>query len=131
MTNTAKALNSFFSSFGLPAFTEYDVPDEYPDGNGGMVKVVPPYITYQLIEPSWGNDAALYARVWYRSTSYVEISAKVDSIAQSIGEGVRIPTGHGYVVLHKGDPFAQNMPMEGDDTLKVMYLNLIIRAITT
>ena len=130
MTNTAIALHTFFSGFGIPAFVEYDVPDEFPDEHGDMQPVRPPYITYQLVEPDWRDSAPIYARVWYRSTSYTAINAKVDEIRAAIGEGVSIPTDSGAVWLFKGSPFAQNMPMEGDDTLKVVYLNMIIHAIT-
>lgn len=131
MTYTAQALYSFFSGFGIPAFTEYDVPDEFPDGNGEMQPVTPPYITYQLIEPDWDDGGTFYARVWYRSTSYAAINAKVDQIKAAIGEGISLPTPGGAVYLTKGTPFAQNMPMEGDDTLKVVYLNFNIMAHTT
>ena len=121
MTNTAIALYRFFSSFGLPAFPEYSVPNE----------AQLPYITYQLIEPDWDDGGTFYARVWYRSTSYTAINAKVDQIRAAISEGKSIPTDGGAVYLNKGTPFVQYMPMEGDDTLKVAYLNFIIHAITT
>ena len=121
MTNTAKALYQFFSSFGLDAYVEYNVPDD----------ATLPYITYQLIEPDWSDSGTIYARVWYRSTSYTAINAKVDQIRAAIGEGLSLPTPSGAVYLSKGSPFAQNMPMEGDDTLKVIYLNLNIMAHTT
>ena len=131
MTNTAKALHGFFSSFGLLAFTEYNVPDEYPDGNGVMQKVTLPYITYSLVEPSWRDSATMYARVWYRSTSYAEVTAKVDQIKAAVGECLSIPTPGGAVYLIPGTPYTQNMPMEGDDTLKVVYMNFQIMATTT
>ena len=50
MLDTAQALYRFFSSFGIPAFVENNVPDEMPV-NGQLVQVQPPYITYQLREP--------------------------------------------------------------------------------
>lgn len=112
MTNTAKALYQFFSSFGLPAYVEYNVPDE----------AVLPYITYQLNEPGWNDSGTIYARVWYRSTSFTAINAKVNQIKAAVGEGVSLPTDGGAVYLTKGVPFAQYMPMEGDETLKVVYL---------
>lgn len=112
MTNTAKALYQFFSGFGLPAYAEYNVPDE----------AVLPYVTYQLIEPGWDAVGTIYARVWYRSTSFTAINAKVDQITAAVGEGVSLPTDGGAVYLTKGAPFAQYMPMEGDETLKVEYL---------
>ena len=118
MTGTAKALYQFFSRFGLDAYVEYSPPED----------ARLPYITYQVVEPDWRDSAVLYARVWYRSTSYVAINAKVDEIRRAVGEGVSIPTNGGAVYLYKGSPFAQNMPMEGDDTLKVVYLNFIIEA---
>lgn len=121
MTNTAKALYSFFSSFGLDAYVEYSPPED----------AQLPYITYQVIEPDWDDGGTFYARVWYRSTSYEQINAKVDQIRAAIGEGKSIPTEGGAVYLTKATPFAQNMPMEGDDTLKVVYLNFNIMAHTT
>lgn len=121
MTNTAKALYQFFSSFGLEAYVEHSIPDD----------AQLPYISYQLVNPGWRESAVMYARVWYRSLSVVDINAKVDEIENAIGEGISIPTEGGAVYLSKGTPFAQHMPMEGDDTLKAVYLNLIINAITT
>ena len=101
-----------------------------PDEHGVMHKVELPYITYQLVEPDWRGSATMYARVWTRSTSYAQVAAIVDQIRAAVGEGVSLPTENGAVWLFKGSPFAQNMPMEGDDTLKVAYLNFNIQAIT-
>lgn len=121
MTNTAKALYNFFSGFGLPAYVEYNVPDS----------AVLPYITYQVVEPDWMDAATIFARVWYRDTSYVAINAKADQIKAAIGGGAMLPTDGGCLVLEKGTPFVQEQPMEGDDTLKVYYLNFTIYAYTT
>lgn len=126
MTNTAKALYQFFSGIGLPAFVEYNVPDELPDGT----KVKPPYITYQVVEPDWRDAAPLYARVWYRDTAYTGINATVDAIKAAVDGGITLPTPGGCVVLEKGTPFAQEQPMEGDDSLKVYYLLFTIMALT-
>ena len=121
MTNTARALYQFFSGFGIPAYAEYAPDDD----------VQLPYITYQVIEPDWDDGGTFYARVWYRSMNFVAINAKVDEIKAAVGEGVSIRTPGGAVYLTKGTPFIQHMPMEGDDTLKVAYLNFNIHAITT
>lgn len=112
MTSIAKALYNFFSGFGLDAYVEYAPPED----------AELPYITYQLIEPGWSDIGTIYARVWYRSTSYTAINAKVDEISAAVGEGISLRTDNGAVYLTRGTPFAQNMPMEGDDTLKVVYL---------
>lgn len=126
MTNTATALYRFFSGFGIPAFVEYNVPDKMPDGT----PVKPPYITYQVVNPDWPDTAPLYARVWYRGTNYAAINATVDAIEAAVKGGISIPTEGGCVVLNKGTPFAQEQPMEGDDTLKVYYLLFEIMAPT-
>lgn len=125
MTNTAKALYGFFSSFGLPAYVIGSVPDETPDGQ----PVEPPYITYQLREPNWRTPGQLYAELWYRSTSIVPINAKTDEIRAAIGEGLSLPTDGGAVYLY--DFNAEPMYMEGDDTLKRMYMTMTIEATTT
>jgi len=121
MTNVSKALYQFFSGFGIPAYVEYTPPDD----------AALPYITYQDIVPEWRGEAQIYARVWYRDTSFVAINAKVDQIEAAIGEGVSIPTSGGAVYLSKVSPFGQNMPMEGDDTLRVKYLLFNLQAPTT
>lgn len=121
MTNTAKAIYSFFSGFGLPAYAESNVPDE----------ATLPYITYQQINPSWSSGAPFYARVWYRSESFVDINATVDAIEDAIGEGISLTTQTGAVYINKGDPFCQYQDMAGDTTLKCAYLSMIIQAHTT
>ena len=121
MTNTAKALYRYFSGFGLPAYVEYCPPE------GAAL----PYITYQLVEPDWRDSATMYARVWYRDTSLTDINAVVDQIGAAIGEGVGLPTDGGAVYLNRGKPFAQHMPVEDDDALKAVYLNIIVNAMTT
>ena len=130
MTYTAKALNLFFSRFGLPAFTENNVPEELEDANGVLQKVQPPYITYQQIEPSWRSAVPMYARVWYRGSNNVALDAKVDEIAAAIGEGVGIATPGGLIYLNRGDTFAQYQEFAGDPTLKCAYLSLTLQALT-
>lgn len=120
MTQTAQALYAFFSSFTIPAFVEYTEPDGTPA----------PYVTYELVEPDWRGRTMLHARVWYRSTSFVEIAQKVDEIRDALGEGIGIPTNTGAVYLWADDNWAQFQPMEGDPTLKCAYLSLIIEAHT-
>lgn len=120
MTQTAQALYSFFGSFGIPAYVEYTEPD------GAAL----PYITYELTEPDWRSQITMNARIWYRSTSFVEIAQKVDEIRAALGEGISIPTDSGAVYLWADDNWAQFQPMEGDPTLKCAYLSLIIETHT-
>ena len=120
ISNIVTALYTFFSSFGLDAYPEDTVPDD----------AALPYITYQIAVPEWEDPTTLYARVWYRSASFAGISAKVGEIDDAIGPGAVVPFADGAIWIYKGTPFAQFMPMDGDQDLKCMYLNMSIQAIT-
>lgn len=113
MTSTAQALYQFWSSFGLPAYTTTTVPDE----------VALPYITYSLTETEPFESATHYAQVFYRSTSNVELLAKVDEIKAAIGAGVRISCDGGYVSLRPSTPYVQLMTDAVPEN-RYAYINL-------
>lgn len=120
MTEEAKALNTFFSSFGIPAYEENSVPN-----NAEL-----PYITYQISLPDWNDVASISANVWYSGTSYTTVFSKVDEISERIGQGISIPVGEsGYLYLYKDNPFSQVAPT-GNDNVKVVYLNIGIHDLT-
>lgn len=110
MTQTAKALKAFYSGFGLPAYSENDVPDD----------VALPYITYTVVDSDYDAPATHQARVWYRGTSPVPAFAKADEIVAAIGAGVLIDG----VCLRPGSPLMQKQPTEND--LQIVYINLQI-----
>lgn len=116
MTDTATTLYSFWSSFGIPAYPEYNIPDD----------AEMPYITYEIVEPEWRSQTNAYARVWYRDTSYVSIARTLDSISQRIGEGLMLPSGSGFILLFKDTQFIQFQPYEVDGDVKIAYLSMII-----
>lgn len=120
MTNTAKALYQFWSSFKIPAYPEYHVPDDATE----------PYITYEIAEPHWNSQTSHHARVWYRDESYVSINAKLDEISDAIGDGVTTRTENGIIALFKDDAFIQDQPYEDATEVKVAYLSLILQAYT-
>lgn len=125
MKQVVKALYDFWSSFGLPAYPENNVP--YSED--GLNPVEPPYITYRVVRPEWRSQVSTYARVWYKDTSFKDISEKVDEIESRIGEGVMLPTDNGFLLLFKDINFCQYEPTD-DSRLKVAYLSLIEEANT-
>lgn len=125
MKQVVKALYDFWSSFGLPAYPENNVP--YSED--GLTPVEPPYITYRVVRPEWRSQVSTYARVWYKDTSFKDISEKVDEIESRIGEGVMLPTDDGFLLLFKDINFCQYEPTD-DSRLKVAYLSLIEEANT-
>ena len=117
MLDTAAALYTFFSSFGLPAYVENTVPD-----NAAL-----PYITYQLREPAPGERSSLTARVWYLDTSLKAITQKVDEIKNALRNGASLPVETGAVWLWADNNFCQFQPPD-EPNLKIAYLMLIIGA---
>ena len=123
MTKEA-ALYNFWSMFGLPAYEENAVPT----GEGGAEF---PYITYQVVTDSFGNDVALTGSVWYRSTSWKEANAKAQEISNILSRGgVTISCDGGIIWIRRGVPFAQSMGDESDDLIKRKYLNITAEFMT-
>ena len=121
MTEVARVMNALWNKF-LPAYVEYDVPDD----------ATFPYLTYELLEPSWGVPMPMKVRLWYQDRSRVAINAKVAEIKEAIGEGLSLQTDTGFITLHADDLFAQNQPYddEGQSNVKVVYLSLILQVFT-
>lgn len=121
MINTAQALYRFWSGFGLKAFTIGTVPDE--DENGNLI--VPPYITYSLVESEPTEPVTGYAQLWYRDTGNAAMLSKVDEIKAAIGNGVVLSCDGGCVVLRPATPFVQIM-VDADPANRYAYINLQI-----
>lgn len=121
MTSTATALYNFFSSFGIPAYVTDNIPDN----------VQMPYITYDLVEPEPLSVGLLSASVWYRGTSYAEISAKVDQIKAAIGNGLSLKTSSGVIHLfrEREGAFVRMMNDPNRET-KRAYLSMTIHCNT-
>ena len=117
MTGTATALNSFFGSFAIPAYVTDNIPDN----------VQMPYITYDLIEPEPLAVGMLNASVWYKSTSYTDISAKVDQIKAAIDNGVSLqtPSGAVYLFREREGAFARYMNDPNRETKRALLSILI------
>ncbi len=124
--NKSQAITEFWNSFGIPAFDETTVPEYIDDGHGNQVKLVPPYITFNIVEDSLNSVVNLYANIWYKSTSWREITLKTAEIAKRLVE-MQPPTielDNGRLYLTKGTPFAQRMSEPTDDTIRRMYINV-------
>ena len=117
MIATAQALYSFFSGFGIPAYTEDTVPDD----------AELPYLTYPLIEPEWRQKHSFYVQVYYRhQTSNLDSLRKADEIVEAIGDCAKLKCNGGYVVLRPENPLIQEKPPDND--IRAAYINLSINA---
>lgn len=121
----SQAIHAFWSSFGIPAYDENTIPtgDNRPD---------PPYITYNVVEGAVESILLLTGSVWYRSTSWADISRKVDEIAEKLGRnGFHVEeVDGGYMWMVQGNPFAQRMSDPEDDMLRRYYLNVTAEFLT-
>lgn len=109
-----QAIQSFWESFDIPAYDQNSVPDD----------AVAPYITYEAIVDEFENPILPSASIWYKSSSWKDISKKADQIANYIGAYRVIPlNNHEYLYLSKGSPFAQRLSDE-DSRVKRIYINL-------
>ena len=120
--NKWQAIHNFWSGFGIPAYDENTVPDRVYV-NGVEVDNKPPYITYSAAVGEFEQVVQLTASVWYQSTSWSDVSNKVDEISRSIDQYKLIKIDDGYMFMVKGTPFAQRMSDE-NDTLRRIYVNI-------
>lgn len=126
MLDTALALQTFFSSFGIPAFVQGKVPEFLYNAETQKEEAVNlPYITYELREPAPGQNCHLMAHVWYRGNSVEAISRKVDDIKNGIGGGVSIPVPGGAVYLWPEDIFCQFRD-SGEPEIQCAYLQFVM-----
>lgn len=118
-----QAIDAFWNSFGLPAFDENTVPTDD--------SIAFPYITYSVSTDSLGNTVPLSASLWYRSTSWVDITHKAEEIAQVIkAQQMPVKIDGGYVWFIGGAPFAQRMSDPSDDMIRRIYLNVSAEYLT-
>lgn len=115
--NKAQALFSFWSGFGIPAYEAGSVPD------GATL----PYITYETRTDNFGTPVAMTTSVWYRSSSWAEITEKETEIADFITRGGRmIAYDGGAMWITKASPWAQRLPEDADEMIRRIVLNVQI-----
>lgn len=115
--NKMQTLHAFWSSFGLKAYDETSVPD-----NAQL-----PYITYEASSDEFGNKIAQTASLWYRSSSWADITEKEEQIAEFIGRGgVMVAYDDGAMWIQKAVPWAQRMDDPSDEMIRRIVLNVTI-----
>lgn len=119
----AQAIYQFWAGFGLKAYDTQSVTDS----------AVLPYITYETSTGAIGAQMTLTGNVWYRSTSWKDVSDKVDEIAKKIAEmdAVKIDDGYMYVTIPETTPFAQRISDPSDDMIKGNTLSVNFEFLTS
>ena len=115
--NKEQTLNAFWNGFKLKAYDENSVPDT----------AQLPYITYETGVDNFGNFVALTANLWYRSSSWSEITAKEQEIADFITRGGRmINYDGGAMWIQRASPWAQRLSDQSSDMIRRIVLNYTI-----
>jgi hypothetical protein len=111
------ALNEWFESFGVKAYQEQTVSE----------KAVLPYIAYELAFGDIDNSPlSLTFSYFERSTNWEGCYQKVEQISADIGRwGKRLVVDGGFLVIQRGQPFAQPLDdMDGDKDIRRMVFNI-------
>lgn len=117
----AQAIDQFWNSFNLPAYDENTVPQ-----NAEL-----PRITYNVVTDSLENVVNLHASLWYRDSSWKNITHKAEEVEKRLGEhgGELIDLDEGKVWIVKGTPFAQRM-LDPDNSIRRIYFNIQVEFLT-
>lgn len=112
--NAAQVLQSFWEGFDLPAYDENTVPED----------ATLPRITYEALFGDFNETVQMNASIWYRSTSWAEITAKTQEIKDFIGLGGKVlKTDSGALWITRGSVFAQRMT-DPDDSIRRMVITI-------
>lgn len=115
--NRIQALNTFWNSFELKAYDETSVPDI----------AILPYITYEVADGEFDNIIFLTASLWYRSSSWKEITEKSMQIYGYISRGgKRVDYDDGCLWVQRASPFAQRLKDSNDDMIRRIILNYTV-----
>jgi hypothetical protein len=111
----AQAIDYFWNSFGLMAFDENTVPKW----------AQMPYITYNISTDRLDNVVSMSASLWYRTTSWKDITNKANEIEKYLGEhgGIVLKLNEGRMWINKGTPFIQRIN-DPDDSIRRIRLNI-------
>ena len=116
--NKEQAWQKFWSSFGLTAYDESTVPT-------GKNAPSFPYLTYNVIVGSFDDPVFPSVSLWYRSSSWKDVTEKSNEISAAIGYGgVLVPYDGGAIWIKRGSPFAQRSSDDSDDMIRRIYINI-------
>ena len=117
----AASIHEFWSSFGIAAYEESAVPSD----------AEMPYITYELVTDSAGEECAMSASLWYGDTSWVAINEKTEEISSYIGiGGVMLMCDGGRIRIRRASPFAVSVKEKEKKDVRHKALNVFAMYLT-
>lgn len=127
MADKWQTQQTFWSSFGIPA---YDEQTTFTDGDEPSF----PHITYQSASGVVGQLLTINASLWYKSTSWVEISRKADEILRYMRTHrtvMRLDNGFFWIRIPETTPFAQRVASgSNNENIKRILLSVEAECLT-
>lgn len=85
-----------------------------------------PYASYELPFTSY-NEQLIAVKIRTNDGKLTTCVKYVDKLKDIIGQGYKLNTGTGYIVIRQGEPFAQVINEEIGEHIKTVYVNLSIQ----
>ena len=87
-------------------------------------------ITYEVADGEFDNIIFLTASLWYRSSSWKDITEKSMQIYDYISRGgKRVNYDNGCLEIQRASPFAQRLKDSNDDMIRRIILNYTVEFI--
>lgn len=112
-----RALYSFWSGFGLPAYDETSVPD-----NAQF-----PYLTYETAISDFNSSIPLSMSLWYYSASWQGVTDKAHEILAELKDGgkfIKYEDGAMWMTLQS--PTYQRMSDDASDMIRRIIINVMV-----
>lgn len=117
MADKFKAIQDFWSSFGLQAYDENSVPS-------GDSAPLFPYITYSLSYDTFDHPVSMVVNIWTRSSSWSTAFNKFAEVEKVIGAGKYIECDGGAILLRFGSPIMNRLGNDNDDLIRRLLINV-------
>lgn len=114
--DSEQALDSFWNSFGVPAWDENTVPDDAPFKK----------ITYEIITNEFGVPTTTTVSIYDRSDGWKSVTDIFHLVKDRLKNGgVTIQSNDGIIWLKPGTPFCQRFG-DVNDTVRRLIVNIEI-----
>lgn len=116
-----KALQAWFTAFGMTAYPSTSVPDD----------TVFPWLTYEYITGSFGDsDVPIAVNMWFWTESESIPNQKAEEFRKYILEHDLIECDEGLIWVKTGVPWCQSLTDETSPTVKRRYCNVTLEYLT-
>lgn len=115
-----QGIQSFWGSFGIPAYDQYTVPHDAKY----------PYFTYETVIGSLDEPLETGGKLWDRTNEWDFLDSMANRVAKKISEMGPIKIDEGYLYITKSIPFGRRIDDNEDAYAKGISFNIRIEFFT-